>query len=224
MYCSNLGDSSKKVPILKKLESNKQDNCIENNALKEVIINDKSIGIESECNESNNIHTNIGYFNSNESLNCDFESQTNNIDNEFLNTANSISNILNNNIATDPEDLSDVSAHVHFDESNLSSINDFEDLETISFPSENLLVDTELVDEVKLTTKNTYSQTENDLCAMYSEWMTDISGLSSCVGSDDYHTCPDGNSSYVLNGKMNKTDTQYGNKLLAKMNSPLRYL
>lgn len=196
------------------------------------VFDDKSIGIKSECTKSKNIHTNSGYFNSDESLNNDSVCQINNASNEFSSTVNSLSNILNNNISTDHHytgHLCDLSSHIYFDESKLSSVNslndDFEDLENISFPSENLLADAELIniDEVELTADNTSSKATNNLCSINSEWMTDVSGLSSCVGSEDYFTCPDANSGYILDRKIDKTDMQFENQVLAELYDPKRY-
>lgn len=196
------------------------------------VFNDESIVIESECNKSKNIHTNSGYFNSGESLNNDSVCQINNAHNEFSSTVNSLNNILNENISTDHHDtrhFCDLSSHIYFEESKLSSVNslndDFEDLENISFPSENLLADAELIniEEAELTADNTPSQAKNNLCSINSEWMTDVSGLSSYVGSDDYFTCPDAYSGYILNRKIDKIDMQFRNKVPAKLYEPKRY-
>lgn len=165
---------------------------------------DKSVDTKSEFNKSDKLHISSGYFNSGESLNStpkstkhNSESQINNVSNESSSTVNSFNNVLNKNISTDHFN---VSSHIYCNESRLSSIipphDSFEDF---SFSSEDSLSNTELSEMNKIEiTENQSSQEKKKMYLSNSFFMTDISDLSnaSCLGSDDYFTCPDSNSGY----------------------------
>lgn len=163
---------------------------------------------ESTINKSNKLHTSSGYFNSGESLDSSSKStkrdSTDKQNNDSLSPSvvvNSSYDILNSNILPDSNSTElpgCVSKNINLDESVLSSIksinDEFEDLENVSFPSNNLDVDSELyeINEDETDTKNISGKMRNNQ-NNNSEWMTDISGLSSII-TDDFFTCPDSNS------------------------------
>lgn len=187
--------------------------------------NEKSIDAESTFDKSNRLHTSSGYLNSGESLDntsksitFDSVSQKNNNLDECILSSTTYSNgdILNKNVSSEnifsklPNN--DIPSNVYYDGSILSSIkcvtDEFESIEDISFPSNNLLTDTELfeIDDVELGTKNiishmkSMSSSDSDIDSdsdsdsdSVSDLMTDISGLSS-LSADDFLTCPDTNS------------------------------
>jgi len=184
-----------------------------------------SIGVESTIDKSDRLHTSSGYLNSGESLNSISKSITfdsvsqknNNIDECIIlsSTAYSFGDVLNTNVSSDYKlPIDDIPSKLYYDGSILSSIkcvtDEFESIENISFPSNNLLTDSELfdLDEIELGTRNIFSEIEN-MSLSDSDLMSDISGLSSCLSSDDFFTCPDTNSEQqILNGDTYKTDTQ----------------
>lgn len=187
--------------------------------------NEKSIGNESTFNKSDKLHTSSGYFNSGESLDSTSNSKKSNLVDEKINlscesilssvssTDNSLDDILNRNISSDPEHskFDEIPSSIHADGS-LNSLecvnNEFESIENISFPSNNLLTDSESLfesQEVELTTKNNYDQSK-DISLSNSKWMTDISELSNCYSSDDFLTCPDTNSEQYLSNTNRKND------------------
>lgn len=168
------------------------------------------------------------------------------------NIKNSCSDVLNKNISSEhncsglPDNISsehsctglpeNMSSHIYFDGSLMSSIKsvhdevEFEDIENITFPSQNLLTDSEIykLNEVELTSDNTSSLLKQSFTTIDSELMSDISGLSSYLESDDYYTCPDTNSQQkVLNKKHEKTDRIIDNLTFSSLTSlfdSLRYL
>ncbi|XP_026821024.1 uncharacterized protein LOC113559414 [Rhopalosiphum maidis] len=186
-----------------------------------------SIGAESTFDKSNGLHTSSGYLNSGESLDSISKSTTfdsvsqknNNIDECILtSTAYSFDDILNKNVSSDHHftrlHKNSIPSKMYYDGSMLSSIkyvsDEFESIENISFPSSNLLSDSELfeLDEVELEEKNIFSQIESSSFSD-SDLMSDISGLSSCLSSDDFYTCPDTNSErLVLNNVTCNTDIE----------------
>jgi len=185
-----------------------------------------SIGAaESTIDKSDRLHTSSGYLNSGESLNSISKSITfdsvsqknNNIDECIIlsSTAYSFGDVLNTNVSSDYKlPINDIPSKLYYDGSILSSIkcatDEFESIENISFPSNNLITDSELfdLDEIELGTRNIFSEIEN-MSLSDSDLMSDISGLSSCLSSDDFFTCPDTNSEQqILNGDTYKTDTQ----------------
>ncbi|KAL5238363.1 hypothetical protein ACI65C_005773 [Semiaphis heraclei] len=186
-----------------------------------------SIGAESTIDKSDRLHTSSGYLNSGESLNSISKSVTfdsvsqknNNIDECIIlsSTAYSTGNVLNTNGSSDCDCnllIKDIPSKLYYDGSILSSIkcvtDEFESIENISFPSNNLLSDSELfeLDEIELGTKNIFSDIEN-ISLSDTDLMSDISGLSSCLSSDDFLTCPDTNSEqHIFNSDSYKTDTE----------------
>uniref|UniRef100_A0A2S2P3M9 Uncharacterized protein n=1 Tax=Schizaphis graminum TaxID=13262 RepID=A0A2S2P3M9_SCHGA len=186
-----------------------------------------SIGAESTFDKSNRLHTSSGYLNSGESLDSISKSTTfdsisqknNNIDECILtSTAYSFDDILNKNVSSDHcftrLHKNGIPSKINYDGSMLSSIkyvsDEFESIENISFPSSNLLSDSELfeLDEVELEAKNIFSQIESSSFSD-SDLMSDISGLSSCLSSDDFYTCPDTNSErLILNSVTCNTDIE----------------
>jgi len=186
-----------------------------------------SIGAESTIDKSDRLHTSSGYLNSGESLNSISKSITfdsvsqknNNIDECIIlsSTAYSFGDVLNTNGSSDSHynlPINDIPSKLYYDGSILSSIkyvtDEFESIENISFPSNNLLSDSDLFesDEIELGTKNIFSEIEN-MSLSDTDLMSDISGLSSCLSSDDFFTCPDTNSEQqILKSDIYKTDTE----------------
>jgi hypothetical protein len=187
--------------------------------------NEKSIDNNTTFNKSDKLHTSSGYFNSGESLNSTSNSKKSNLVDEKKNlscesilssvssTDNSLEDILNRNISSDYEnsELDDIPSSIYADRSlnSLECVNNgFESIENISFPSNNLLTDSESLFEsqkVVLTTKNNYNQSK-DISLSNSEWMTDISELSNWHSSDDFLTCPDTNSEQYLTNSNYRND------------------
>ncbi|XP_025200447.1 uncharacterized protein LOC112598258 [Melanaphis sacchari] len=189
---------------------------------------EKSIDAESTFDKSDKLCTNSGYLNSSESLDSisksTFDSvgqKNNNIDECILtSTAYSFDDILNKNVSSDNHitglHVKRIPSKIYYDGSMLSSIkcvsDEFESIENISFPSSNLLSDSELYEhnEVELGTKNIFSQVE-DTSLSDSDLMSDISGLSS-LSSDDFLTCTDTNSERQIRNSVNsvtyKTDIE----------------
>lgn len=186
-----------------------------------------SIGAESTIDKSDGLHTSSGYLNSGESLNSISKSITfdsisqknNNIDECIIlsSTAYSVGDVLNTNVSSDYHNklpINDIPSKLYYDGSILSSIkcvtDEFESIENISFPSNNLLSDSELfeLDEIGLGTRNIFSEIEN-MSLSDCDLMSDISGLSSCLSSDGFFTCPDTNSEQqILNDDTYETDTE----------------
>jgi len=188
-----------------------------------------SIVAESTFDKSNRLHASSGYLNSGESLDSISKSTTlnsvgqknNNIDECILtSTAYSFDDILNKNVSLDDNFIglhkNDIPSKIYCDGSVLSSIkyvsDEFESIENISFPSSNLLSDSELFElEVELEKTNIFNQIETTSLSDLSDsdLMSDISGLSSCLSSDDFFTCPDTNSERkILSSDTYKTDIE----------------
>lgn len=196
---------------------------------------DKSVDTNSEFNKSDKLHISSGYFNSGESLNStpkstkhNSESQINNVSNESSSKVNSINNVLNKNISTDHFHVS----HIYCDESKLSSIMPPHDsFEDFIFSPEDSLSNTELSELNKIEiTENKSSPEKKKVYLNNSYFMTDISDLSSasCLGSDDYFTCPDSNSDYhnLNHNNIHKTDIQLediSNISIENFRNSLRY-
>ncbi|XP_022162312.1 uncharacterized protein LOC111028083 [Myzus persicae] len=216
--------------ILKKQVSNAmQSKCIKEkyqNSIK-AQNTETSIGAESAIDKSVRLHTSSGYLNSGESLNSISKSITfdsvsqknNNIDECIIlsSTAYSFGDALNTNGSPDCHynlPINDIPSKLYYDGSVLSSIkyvtDEFESIENISFPSNNLLSDSEFfeLDDIELGKKNIFSEIEN-MSLSDTDLMSDISGLSSCLSSDDFFTCPDTNSlQKILKSDTYKTDTE----------------
>lgn len=191
----------------------------------------ESIGNESTFNKSDRLHTSSGYFNSGESsdstsksIKNDSVGLNNNIHSES--TFESTSDILNENISTNDlsaELLSDILSDISFDTdgNSIKSENpDIENIENISFPSTHLIADSELITYEKI-----FNQ-PNETYSSNTEWLTDISGLSS---SEEYFTCPDTNSKqHNFNGKSDKIDVQLedvtNNMSMTSFYDSMRYL
>lgn len=225
-----LGNSSNQIcePI-KSIPVEKDDNFIKEQN------NDKSIGNESTLNKSDKLHTSSGYFNSGESLDStsdsnnsdlvDEEKNLSSISSSISSTDNSLDDILNKNISSDYEysGLDEIPSSIHVDGS-LNSVecvnNEFESIENISFPSNNLLTDSESLFELsdtELTTKNNQDQSTNISALSISEWMTDISDLSNHHSSDEFLTCPDTNS------EKHKTNTNCSNNVTDNKSGDITY-
>lgn len=181
--------------------------------------------VKSNCAEltfdkSNKLNASSGYFNSGESLDnsskstkCDSISKINNDNLNLSSAVDSFHDILNSNILPDNNSTElpgCVSTNINLDDSVLSSIkllnDDYEDLENVSFPSNNLDVDPELfeINEDEIAAENISGQMRN-IRNNNSELMTDISGLSS-IFTDDFFTCPDSSSEENLNSSSIDTD------------------
>lgn len=206
-YIFSLGDSKNQVCRILQPNYSRKDDSI----LAEDLKSEKSIGFTSTFNESNRLHTSSGYFNSGESLNntskmTKYESvnQTNTSEKStseivLSSTNNSISDILNKNVMSSDYHHTNLLDDILVDNfSDRFMSNNFEEVENISFPSENLIVDSNIFkfNEVDSITENNVNIPKNNC-----EWMTDISGLSSRLESDDYFTCPD---SYLEKRSHNK--------------------
>lgn len=182
----------------------------------------------------------------NKSIKQDSVNQKNNLSGKSLlsSIANSLSDILERNISSDSNDteqLDDIPLDNNSDRSIKNSIsseendfrdleNDFKSVENISFPSDYLFEDSdfnELTDIELITEKNI--GVPKGVCMDNSDWMTDISGLSSRLDSDDYFTCPDTNSDkHIINSKNINLGIESkaikNNKSMASLNDSMRYL
>lgn len=180
--------------------------------------NEKSVVAESTFDKSNKLHTSSGYFNSGESLNSTSKSDIltdKNYDNSLNVTSATdlFHDILNENILSDnchTEISYNKMTDIYLDESVISSIKPIfencEDLENVSFPSSNLVDDSEILEtnEVKITKENISNWRRNNR-SNNSEWMTDISGISS-LRTDDFFTCPGTNTDDALYSDSIDTD------------------
>lgn len=222
----NSGESLDSTPDSKKCDSVTQQNHSP----------DESISLSSTTESLSDISSKK----ISESTKCDSVTQQNHSPNESIllsSSTDSLSDILNKNISSDVDYtglFDDTPSNIYSDlssESSVTSINDnFQDLENVSFPSSDLITDSELFrfDEIELTIDNMPSLPKN-IQFNNSELMTDISGLSSLMGSDDYFTCPDSNSERrILNKKIDKTDIQFedftNDNSLASHCESIRYL